>query len=80
MKKLGILIGCLLAGIVIGAGVTAWLSRPARIDEDPRTPAEDPHKEARESIPGPTQKDSASSESMDGERAPFVNGSRIASA
>ena len=80
MKKLGILIGCLLGGIVIGAAATAWLSRPARLDEDPRAPAEEPCPEVHEPASGSTRQDSASSEPKDGERAPFVSVSRIASA
>lgn len=80
MKKLGILLGALCAGILLGAGATAWLSRPARIDEDPRVPTEEPPKEVRESAPEPARQDSPSSESRDGEPAPFVSGTRIASA
>lgn len=76
MKKLGILLGCLFAGIVIGVGVTAWLTRPARVDEDPQVPGQD----VREQTPGPSRQDSTSSESGASERTPFVNGTRIASA
>lgn len=80
MKKLGILLGGLCAGIIIGAGATAWLSRPARIDEDPRVPAEEPQKEVRESAAEPARQEPASSESREEERTPFVSGTRIASA
>lgn len=80
MKKLGILLGVLFAGIVIGAGATAWLTRPARIDEDPREPAEEPRQEVRDATPGASRPDAVNSESRDGERGPFVNRTRIASA
>jgi hypothetical protein len=75
MKKLGILIGCFAGGILIGAGAVAWLARPSRLDDAPQDPPAEPRPDARDAASGSgpqVRKEPATSDTADGERAPFV--------